>query len=320
MPAASARVRARRRPRRTAGVDSDRLAALHDTLTASVEALVGDAAWQRMLTAAACFHRYSLSNVLLILTQRPDATRVAGIRTWNRLGRRVHKGERGIAILAPCTYRGEPPDDDGGGRDSDQPPAEPGAAPRRVLRGFRIVHVFDIGQTEGDPIPDVQPVVLDGDDPARLFDALAAQVCHEGYAVRSVPGLTDTDGAPVDGLTQWGPRVVSIDAALPQAHATHTLAHELGHVLLHRPPTALSPTQVEVEAESLAYIVCTAAGLDSGPAAAPYVARWSGGDLTVIRDSAERVLAGARTVLGRLAADTGALADVTAPAVPEVQP
>jgi antirestriction protein ArdC len=113
-----------------------------------------------MLNVAACFHRYSLSNVLLILTQRPDATRVAGIRTWNRLGRRVRKGERGIAILAPCTYRGEQPADDSG-REPDQSPAEPpaGAAPRRVLRGFRIVHVFDVDQTDGDPIPDVQPVV-----------------------------------------------------------------------------------------------------------------------------------------------------------------
>src|SRR3954454_11035522 len=82
-----------------------RLAAIHAQLVAAVEDLVRSDAWARMLTIAARFPAYSPSNVLLIATQRPDATHVAGIRTWNSLGRRVTKGEHGIAILAPCTYR-----------------------------------------------------------------------------------------------------------------------------------------------------------------------------------------------------------------------
>lgn len=310
MPAASTHRRAARGRRRPGG-DSDRLRTLHDSLTDAVAGLLSDAQWQRMLTAAARFHRYSLSNVLLILTQRPDATRVAGIRTWNRLGRTVRKGERGIAILAPVRYRadaGEPPPE---GAPPPEPPPDDGK-PRRMLRGFRVVYVFDIAQTEGEPIPDVETVVLDGDDPTRLWDALAAQVHTAGYQVRRVRGLALPTGDLVDGLTEWAERAVSVDADLPPAHATHTLAHELGHVLLHRPPTALSHRQIEVEAESLAYVVCTAAGLDSGAAATPYVARWSNGDLTVVRDSADRVLTAAREVLARLAADTGALVDVAA--------
>src|SRR5436853_6691263 len=102
-----------------------------------------------MLTAAARFHHYSPANVLLILRQRPDATRVAGYRTWQQLGRQVRRGERGIAVLAPCTYL-RPADDD----HNDES--------RRILRGFKVAHVFDISQTDGDPLPDIRPALLDG--------------------------------------------------------------------------------------------------------------------------------------------------------------
>ena len=87
---------------RTATVDaSDRVALLHDQLTASVEALVTSEDWRRMLDTASRFHQYSPANVLLILSQKPDATRVAGYKTWQSLGRQVKKGERGIGIFAP---------------------------------------------------------------------------------------------------------------------------------------------------------------------------------------------------------------------------
>jgi hypothetical protein len=83
-----------------------------------VAALVDGDAWRAMLDVAARFPRYSTNNVLLITGQRPDATAVAGLRTWNSLGRRVRKGEHGIAILAPCTYLPEPPP---GTQDTTQP-------------------------------------------------------------------------------------------------------------------------------------------------------------------------------------------------------
>ncbi|MCR6492097.1 ArdC family protein [Cellulomonas sp. P24] len=131
----------------------ERLAALHDKLVSAVEDLASSEAWMRMLQVAARFPDYSPSNVLLIAVQRPDATRVAGIRTWNALGRRVLKGEHGIAILAPCVYRPAP----GNTADSQTPPPpatesqrlEPSptgdqeSVTRRELRGFKVVHVFD---------------------------------------------------------------------------------------------------------------------------------------------------------------------------------
>ena len=113
---------------------TQRVRALHDRLAAEVEALVSGEDWRRFLTASARFHTYSANNVWLILSQRPDATRVAGCRTWQRLGRQVNRGAKGIAILAPCVSRRRP-------LDEDNPDENPAVV--RLLRGFTVVHVFD---------------------------------------------------------------------------------------------------------------------------------------------------------------------------------
>jgi len=116
-----------------------------------------------------------LGNLLLIGAQAPQATRVAGFRSWQSLGRQVRRGERGIAILAPCTYRpkaaerAEPATTCSGG-------AAPDAGGSQQVRGFRVVHVFALYQTEGAPLPDVAPSLLVGQAPAGLWDALASQV------------------------------------------------------------------------------------------------------------------------------------------------
>lgn len=119
---------------------TDRLQSAHEELTAAVEALVSGDDWTAMLDVAGRFHSYSPNNCILILTQRPDAAHVAGSRQWQALGRQVRKGEHGIRILAPCTYK----------RDTDTDSA-PTDEPARVLRGFKIATVFDISQTDGDP-------------------------------------------------------------------------------------------------------------------------------------------------------------------------
>src|SRR5665647_1550121 len=85
----------------------DKLEALHYQLIEAVAALATSEGWRRMLTIAARFHDYSPSNIFLIGMQRPDATRVAGFRTWKALGRHVNKGEHGVAILAPCVYKSD---------------------------------------------------------------------------------------------------------------------------------------------------------------------------------------------------------------------
>jgi antirestriction protein ArdC len=280
-----------------AAASGERLATAHAQLLAAVDALVDGPAWQRMLTVAARFHRYSPNNVLLISLQRPDATRVAGYHTWRELGRQVREGEKGIAILAPVTARRRDPDTDG----------DPAEQPR-VLRGFRVTHVFDVSQTDGEPLEEVRPELLAGSAPFGVWECLLDQVEAAGYTF----GYADI--APANGRTDFADRSVVLRSDLAGAQSVKTLAHELAHVLLHHPdelPAGFTRARAEVEAESVAYVVCAAHGLDAGEYTVPYVAGWAGGDRELVQQTTTRVLATARQVLAvAVPADT---TTVTAP-------
>ncbi len=290
----------------------DKLAALHEQISDGVAALVESDGWRAMLDTAAKFHSYSLGNLLLIGAQAPQATRVAGFRSWQSAGRQVRKGERGIAILAPCTYRpktAEPA--------SPAAPAGPeptttsgGAAPNaggKQVRGYRVVHVFALHQTEGDPLPDVAPTLLTGQAPAGLWDDLASQVTGYGYA------LERGDCAGANGYTNPTRRVVRVRDDIDEAHAVKVLAHELGHLecghVTDLPTYLTCRGRCEVEAESVAYVVAAAHGLDASGYTFAYVAGWAGGDLTRVRQAAETVTRAARMILGRCSADPAAAPD-----------
>ncbi|QTE30060.1 ArdC family protein [Pengzhenrongella sicca] len=283
----------------------EKLNALHAKLVAAVEELASSDAWHRMLVVAARFPTYSPSNILLIATQRPDATRVAGFRTWSNLGRHVNKGEHGIAILAPCLYRGDPDDaraDTDAAAKPAAPPdaaaaAKPGPVERRHLRGFRVVHVFDLSQTDGEPLPDVAPELLRGEPPAELWDHLELLIKEDGYAVER------GECAGANGYTDYTTRTVRVLDDVDPLQATKTLIHEAAHIRAghqERFPTYRSSLRcrgiAEVEAESIAYLVSGLAGLDSTAYSVPYIADWSGGDSTVLNDTAARVLSVARTM------------------------
>lgn len=283
----------------------DKLEALHAHLVQAVADLATSEGWARMLAAAARFHDYSPSNVLLICAQRPDATRVAGIRTWNSLGRRVNRGEHGIAILAPCIYRAAP----GEASTADQRPEIASATPSpleptvdadaatRQLRGFKVVHVFDVSQTDGEPMPDVEPTRLSGTGPDGLWEHLAGLVSDDGYRIDRGPC-----GLGANGYTDFTKRVVRVRDDVDPAQATKTLAHELGHIRAdheHRytdyAASAACRGQAEVEAESIAYLITAEAGLDSANYSVPYLAGWSAGDVDLLRQSMTTVLTVART-------------------------
>jgi antirestriction protein ArdC len=263
---------------------SDKLAETHERLVGAIESLTSGEDWQRMLDLARRFHTYSSNNVFLILSQRPDATRVAGYKTWETLGRQVCKGEHGIAILAPCVYRARPVDETD---ERDRP------ALARILRGFRVVHVFDVAQTEGECLPEVAPTLLEDDAPAALWTRLAAQLEAAGFE------LLRGDCRPANGTTDYLARTVVVRDDLSAAQATKTLAHELAHTMLHDgSEQGTCRGVVETEAESVAYLVCSSAGIPSDAYSFPYIARWSNGDLDVVRATAERVISCARAIIG----------------------
>lgn len=267
----------------------ERLNALHARLVDAVADLVHSENWARMLAVAARFPTYSPSNVLLIAAQRPDATQVAGIRTWNALGRHVTKGQHGIAILAPCVYRSDdaeeqPNDSSTSPLDASGAPRRAAGLPRTALHGFRVVHVFDVSQTEGQPVPDLPPRLLTGEAPAGLWEQLGQVAANDGYELHRQacpPG--------VNGWTAPDQRLIVVATGLEPAQAVKTLTHELAHIRSNHagrfPEYATDRAcrgVAEVEAESVAYVVASHLGMAVDDYSVPYVAGWAT-DLDVLR-------------------------------------
>ncbi len=144
-----------------------------DTLARAVDDVRASETFRQYLDVQARFHKYSWHNCMLIASQRPEATRVAGYRTWQKLGRQVNKGQHGIMIFAPCPWKRE---------------RETSTGETETQQGvyFRVVHVFDVGQTDGADLPDVDVPTLEAaaDD---LLARLRTVAEHRGIVVRFGP-------------------------------------------------------------------------------------------------------------------------------------
>ena len=227
------------------------------------------------LKAIGRFHRYSLHNVLLIAMQKPNASHVAGFRTWNQLGRFVKKGEKGILILAPIVRR-KP--------DSSDDEKEPSC-----IAGFRAAYVFDVSQTDGQDLPQIG--VVQG-DPCEHGDRLRTFAAQQNIPIEYSAAI-----APARG-TSYGARIALLPGQSP-AEEFSTLVHELAHELLHRGDRRKQTSRKvrETEAEATAFIVCHAIGLETGSAASDYIQLWNGdketltSSLTYIQKAASQMLA-----------------------------
>jgi len=232
-----------------------------DQLRQATSALITSEGWQRWLHTRSRFHRYSLRNTLLIAFQCPHATHVAGFRRWLELGRCVRKGEKAIRIFAPIRYRRRDNDADNDENRGEQ------------LVGFKLAAVFDVSQTE--PLPGIDPRPLDppsqpvtGDSHAALLAPLEAHAASLGYTVAYEP----LDGRA--GYCSTRQAHIVIDTALPANGKVTTLVHELAHahgIDYQR----FSRAEAELIVESVAYIVCAGAGLDTSSESIPYLAGWN---------------------------------------------
>ncbi len=214
----------------------------------------------RFMDAMACFWRYSPFNQWMIRQQLPTAVRVAGQRTWERLGRRLLPDVKPIVILA------------------------------RTRKGFVPVLVYDISQTAGAPLP-VLDVVVEGEtDRVACLERGAERL---GVRVVDLEGRLDLVGASVGGE-------IRIRAGLSSMERAATLAHELAHELLHMGRGGagrgerLSVAEKETEAEATAYVVLKALGL---PSKAPAYIAWQGGSGELIYQAMSRVQRGERSIL-----------------------
>lgn len=262
---------------------TDKTAEALAALDTQLAELIDSGRWTDYLDFQTRFHTYSANNVMLIMAQMPTATHVAGYQAWKKdHGRQVRKGEHGLRILAPCTVWKDKDNHDAG----------------RTLIGFRVTSVFDVSQTDGEPLPSVVDH-LTGDAPDHLLAGLVDAITAAGYTYERGPTGT------ANGYTDYTGRTVRVSDTLTGAMAAKTTAHELAHVLMHHPDSDRPARDVcEIEAESVAYVVMAAHGIDSGGYTLGYVAGWSGGDVATVKTTATRVAAHAKKILATLSTDT----------------
>ena len=236
------------------------------------------------LGAMARFHTYSFGNVMLIARQKPDASNVAGIRTWNSLGRFVKRGEKGILILAPMvgTKRTRTKV-----RSRPRMPRAP-SPPCWIPRGVRVRHHPDRRQRAAH--------AQRSRGRRERLPRTAGAVCR---IARHRAELFRADW-PRQGLIPR--RKDHAAAGMQPAEEFSTLVHEIGHEMLHRGNRrTLTTKQVrETEAEAVAFVVCQSVGLKTGTASADYIQLWHG-DANLLRESLEAVQQTAAVILGGIA-------------------
>lgn len=253
--------------------------------------------WKAMLDAQSQFWNYSFHNQLLIVSQNPHASRVAGLKSWNKMDRSVKAGEKALYVFGPSFISKKKAE-----KLAELRGCEPEAFEGRI-QGFRLCPVFDISQTHGKELPTVAHP-LQGDAPEGLFEKLSAFASGKGYTLVYRDDLGETKG------TLDRNKVISINSEVSKAQAFKTLAHELGHGLLGHLEDENKDRgreRMELEAESCAWIVCRALGLDTDAYSFGYLAVWlrdNDADKE-LGEAGQRAAQVAKSILTELAGDEG---------------
>ena len=228
------------------------------------------------LAVMARFPKYSFQNCVLIWSQFSEATFVQGFHAWKKLGRSVKKGAKGIGIIAPMVYRSK----------DEQKANEAG---EKVVRGFKVVHVFDISQTEGDDLPEFVTINGDPGDNIAAVEQLIRSHCIELF-------YEDLEGG-ADGLSKKGTIIIAND--LPPSNRLLTLIHELSHETMHFCPERRKETTKtirETEAEAVAFVVGSALGVDCVDHSSDYIQLYNG-DAEVLAQSMQHIQKTAAQIL-----------------------
>lgn len=238
-----------------------------ERLANAVEYLTLSDGWRQWIEVRGRFHSYSLNNTMLIASQRPEATQVAGYRVWQSVNRQVRRGEQGIRILAPMLVK----EKDADGNETGE----------KVIF-YKSVSVFDISQTEGEPLPEPPIEAIDGDSHSEYLPRLEAFATEIGYTVSY--GAT----GQANGWANASKREIMVSDSLSPNGRVKTLTHEIAHAL-GIDYTDHERGEAEVIVESVAYIVCSGIGLATDGYSVGYVASWAEGDAERVRKAAETV-------------------------------
>ena len=262
----------------------------------SLQAINTDEDWLRFLCFQAQFYNYSFGNAMLIFSQNPNATYVKGYKAWNKLGRYVKRGSKGLAILAPCIRKVEvfkEPENKNLYHDEE---AEKEIW--KVVSGFRIAYVYDIADTDGDD--SMLPVLMTGlagnsEQEKEIYERLLG-VISKGHCVQEVSGTASK------GSFNLETKVISLRDDLEYLQKIKTLLHEYAHLLdfqMH-PEDDISRNRRELIAESVAFIVSLRLGLDTSRYSMSYIKSWlkDKEELKIIADSVQKI---AYTIITELA-------------------
>ena len=257
------------------GKDMD---SIMQSLDSGVEELFTSNRYQEFLKTMAKFHNYSFNNTMLIAMQRPDATLVTSYKNWQSMGRQVMKGEKGITIIAPAPYKKMKEKEV---LDENQRPimgsdGKPKTEQVEVtVPHFKAVTVFDIAQTSGEPIQTLAPELLTA--AVQDFDSFMQAI----QKISPVPIRFDEIDGNANGYYHNADKEIVIKKGLSESQTLKTAIHETVHAKLHDKEIMESlgvekdRLTKEVEAESVAYCVCSSFGLDTSDYSFPYIAGWS---------------------------------------------
>jgi len=294
---------------------AERLKMVTDKLEAGITEVFEGKRFSDYLRTMSKFHHYSFGNIMLIAIQFPGASQVAGFHDWKKFGRHVKKGERGISILAPCSFTGaqerqklDP--------DTRQPMVDDSGQPvtERVPTGanrFKVVTVFDVSQTEGKELPTIA---------SELTGAVERYADITGALNKLSPVpivFEDFPGTAKGYFSDMENRIV-VRPGMSEAQTLKTMIHEVTHAKLHSgaEKSGIFPDEHikdrhtrEVEAESVAYVVCQHFGLDTADYSFGYVAGWSKGkDLPELKASLSCIRATAAELIDGLEGNSRELA------------
>lgn len=316
----------------------ERIAALTDGLHTILEqAVESPSHWQVLLDASATLWRYSGGNMALLMMQMAqrgteEPTLVAGYKEWERHGRTVLRGEHALWVIAPRTSRVQQVTLPDGSRQQvplgeKLPRGAVDDGKKTIIVGWRGQAVFDVSQTQGKPL--LVPRTIEGPeaDAAELWRSLSEVAGRHGFGV----DVTDAQYGLTSGFTDFTQRRIQVGAWLGSEERSAVLAHELGHVLLHGPNDEVGRLYgssadhrglAEIEAESVAYTVLRAHGIDRGEQSALYLLGWADSVIRTQRSAFEQDMYSshptsrvdvARSVLGRVTAATKGILEITNP-------
>ena len=241
--------------------------------------------YRDLLRVMSLFHNYSANNCLLIALQCPHASYVAGYTSWrNNFHRQVKKGEKAIRIISPIKYKKKNEEDE---------------EEERI--GFKSASVFDISSTY--QIPDMEPVQIGVSDLQGHIENYK-DFLHAFQSISPVPvdfRLFDGDARGYYSDTE---KIIVVQDGMTERQSVKTLVHEIAHAMLHTKEQLQKckkdRKQKELEAESVAYIVCEHYGFDSEDYSFPYIVGWVGTgfqdilkeSMTVIQKTADQIIIG----------------------------